>query len=65
MMESGDPVLVHARTFYREKRLGIVLGPCKDHEYGIRVRILDPKAPIKEICADVTKGDSIETLNKL
>ena len=61
--EQGDPVIVFAPAFYREKRIGIVLAECKDHEYGIRVAMLDPDAPIKEVCADVSIGDTIERLS--
>lgn len=62
-LTQGDPVVVFAPAFYREKRLGIVLAQCKDHEHGIRIRLLDPSAPIKEVCADVTNGDTIERLS--
>jgi hypothetical protein len=63
--EQGDPVLVFAPAFYRNKRLGIVYGPCKDHDGAIRILMIDPNAPIKEICADVSKGDTIERLNTI
>lgn len=63
-LQQGDPVVVFAPAFYRERRLGIYYGPCKDHEQGIRVLMIDPNAPIKEVCADVTKGDTIERLSE-
>lgn len=61
-IEEGEPVLVYAPSFYRDKRVGYLLGPCKDHDGAFRVALLDPNAPIKEVCADIRNGDTIERL---
>jgi len=62
MFEEGEPVIIYARTFYRESRLGFVMGPCKDHDGAIRVKLIDPDAPIKDVCVDTSKGDTIKSL---
>lgn len=61
-LERGDPVIVFAPSFYKEPRLGIFLDACKDHDGAFRVLLVNPDAPIKEVCADLTKGDTIERL---
>lgn len=60
--EQGEPVIIRAPSFYRETRAGIFLGPCKDHDDSFRVLILDPDAPIKEVCVNTSIGDTIVRL---
>jgi hypothetical protein len=61
-MKINDPVLVYAPSFYKEARIGIYVGPCKDHEGAFRVLLINPDAPIKEVCANPENGDTIEIL---
>jgi hypothetical protein len=62
--ERGDPVLVYAPAFYKEHRIGIFLGPCKDHDGAFRIILVNPEAPIKEVCANPQNGDTIEMLQQ-
>lgn len=64
-IKRGDPVLVYAPSFYRERRVGIVLDPCKDHENSFRVRVMEKDAPIKDMCVNLNIGDTIERLTNL
>jgi len=58
--DRGDPVVVYAPSFYKDSRIGIFLGPCKDHDNSYRVLLINPDVPIKEVCANLKMGDTIE-----
>lgn len=60
--KQGDPVIVYAPSFYRQPRVGIFMGPCKDHDESFIVKLLDENAPIKDVCANLRNRDTIERL---
>ena len=64
MEEFGEsiPVIIFAPGFYRERRIGLTSGKCRDHEGAIRVLVLDHDAPIKEVCVGIDPRDTIERL---
>lgn len=62
MLKQGDPVIIHAPAFYREHRIGVIIEMCKDHDGAYRIRVLDPDAPIKDVCVNPNNGDTIELL---
>lgn len=57
-------VLVTAPNFFKGSKLGVVLGPCRDHENSYRVYLFDPRQVTKEVCVNPLQGDTIISAEK-
>ena len=59
-----DRVLVAAPDFFKGHRLGVVTGPCRDHDDAYRVYVLDKEISTRDICVNPLKGDFIVSAEK-
>jgi hypothetical protein len=62
MLLKGTAVIFLAPNYYREPKIGLVYGPCKDHDDATEVLLLTDE-PIKKVCVKNNRdGDSIKKL---
>jgi len=58
--QPGEYVLVSSPNFFKGKKLGAYLRPCKDHEGGHRVYLTNLTTITKEVCVNPNEpGNSI------